>query len=404
MNLLINEIDTGAVIPTSQSRKLTIDGITEVFTVYKVRLDLLFYNEQNDRIATWISQYKGNNSGSLLNIADKEAYNSLIEEFIIQSNPEAVLKTQKNIELVEQREPGVVLADGRIIDGNRRFTCLRKLSAQSDKFNYFETIILDRNIESSAKQIKMLELSIQHGEEGKVEYNVIDRLVGVYNDIVATGLLSVAEYARSTNESEVVVRKRMEIAELMVEFLDFINAPKQFHVVRDMQIGAALEELPALLKKCKSEDEKEDLKIVTFTNLLVKPAGDVRNFIRKIKSLVSSDYMLEYIEEQKEIAEKVINLLPAAGEMNEVIIRDKIRTNDAISEELENSMEKALMKARKIETRNQPIQLVEKATTFLETIDLGILKKLNDSELRRMERQLSLLENTIEEIRSGLDD
>ena len=404
MNLLINEIDTGAVIPTSQSRKLTIDGITEVFTVYKVRLDLLFYNEQNDRIATWISQYKGNNSGSLLNIADKEAYNSLIEEFIIQSNPEAVLKTQKNIELVEQREPGVVLADGRIIDGNRRFTCLRKLSAQSDKFNYFETIILDRNIESSAKQIKMLELSIQHGEEGKVEYNVIDRLVGVYNDIVATGLLSVAEYARSTNESEVVVRKRMEIAELMVEFLDFINAPKQFHVVRDMQIGAALEELPALLKKCKSEDEKEDLKIVTFTNLLVKPAGDVRNFIRKIKSLVSSDYMLEYIEEQKEIAEKVINLLPAAGEMNEVIIRDKIHTNDAISEELENSMEKALMKARKIETRNQPIQLVEKATTFLETIDLGILKKLNDSELRRMERQLSLLENTIEEIRSGLDD
>ncbi|GHU90453.1 hypothetical protein FACS1894202_10270 [Clostridia bacterium] len=402
MNILTQEL--GFVIPTDQSCKLTIDGITEVFRVYKVRLDLLFYNEQNDRIATWISQYKSTHGDHAPNASDRVVYNELIEDFIIQSSPETIEKTQTNIALVGQREPGVVLADGRIIDGNRRFTCLRRLSAKNDRFNYFETIILDRDIESSAKQIKMLELSIQHGEESKVEYNIIDRLVGVYNDIVATGLLSVSEYARSTNEGENEVKKRVEVAELMVEFLEFINAPKQFYVVRDMQIGGALEELPTLLKKCTSDDEREDLKIVAFTNLLMKPAGDIRNFMRKIRTLASSSYLPEYVEEQKEIAVKVIDRLPPVGQVNDAVIRDQIRADGSVVMELENSLEKALAKTKRTEARNQPVTLIEKATNLLESIDTGIFRKLNDSELQRVKRQLSRLEETIEEIRSGLDE
>lgn len=109
------------------------------------------------------------------------------------------------------------------------------------------------------------------------------------------------------------------------------------------------------------------------------------------------------MEEQKEIAEKVIEILPPVGEINEKVIRDNIRTNEAMTLELENSMEKALTKSKKTEARNQPVVLIEKATTFLEDIDLGIFRKLNDSELHRIQRQLSRLEDTIEEIRSRLD-
>ena len=52
-------------------------------------------------------------------------------------------------------------------------------------------MIIDRDIEHSAKQIKMLELEIQHGEESKVSYNPGDRLVGVYRDVVENRLLTV---------------------------------------------------------------------------------------------------------------------------------------------------------------------------------------------------------------------
>ena len=402
MNLLKDGIVQQAVVKTAQTRKLTVDGLTKPYPVYKVRLDWLFYNDQNDRIATWISQYKAQHDGKAPDSTDREAYNAIIEQFIVDSNPEAIRKTQTNIEMVDQREAGVVLADGRIIDGNRRFTCLRRLAAKNDRFGYFETVILDRNIENSAKQIKMLELSIQHGEESKVDYNPIDRLVGIYNDIISTQLLSIEEYARSTNESETEVKKRVEIAKLMVEFLEFINAPGQFYIARDLQMYFPLEELMKLLKKCKTDDEAEDLKIAAFTNILMQTSTDMGRFIRNIKTVIGTEYQEEFLEEQKELAAKVVDTLPAQGKVNTSVIRDVVRANDEVVQELERSMEKTLTKVKKNETKNRPIQLAEKATTFLESIDTHILLKMNDGELRRLARQLDKLEQTIGKIRENL--
>lgn len=404
MNLLKDGVAMGLVVRTELSRKLTVDGITQAYPVYKIRLDHLYFNDQNDRIATWISQYKSQHDGQSPNTSKGDMYNDIIEDFIVKSNPSAIASTQNNIELVDQREPGVVLVDGRIIDGNRRYTCLRRLSNKNDRFKYFEAVILERDIESSAKQIKMLELSIQHGEESRIDYNPIDRLVGIFNDIIDTKLLSVSEYAKSTSEQESDVRKRMEITGLMIEFLDFINAPKQFHIARDLQIGFPLEELAKLLKKCKSEDEIEDLKICVFTNILMKTSNDLGRFVRKIKDIVTSDYMGEFIEEQKEIAYRVVENLPPRGSVNEKLIREVIRANDEVGQALEQSMEKSLIKAKKTETRNRPIQLIEKATTLLEDIDMIILHKFNDSELQRVKRQLSKLEKVIDEIRANLDE
>lgn len=402
MNLLKEGIAQQAVVKTTMTRKLTVDGLTKAYPVYKVRLDWIFYNDQNDRIATWISQYKTQHDGKSPDCTDRDAYNTIIEQFIVESNPDAIRKTQANIEMVDQRESGVVLADGRIIDGNRRFTCLRRLAKKNSRFGYFETAILDRDIENSAKQIKILELSIQHGEEGKVDYDPIDRLVGIYNDIISSQLLSIEEYAKSTNEQESDVKRRIEIAKLMVDFLDFINAPGQFYVAHDLKLYYPLEELFKLTKKCRNNDEIEDLKIAVFTNILMQTDSDLTRFVRHIKSVVGTEYQEEFLDEQKEIAEKVIDILPECGQVTSSTIRDAIRSNDEIVQELERSMEKTLTKVKKNETKNRPIQLAEKATTFLESIDTNILLKMNDSELRRLSRQLDKLEQVIATIRENL--
>ena len=85
------------------------------------------YNDQNDRIATWITRYESENGKDALSGLNTEIYNRIIETFIVESNSEAISKTRKTISLVGQREPGVTLADGRIVDVNRRFTCLRMI-------------------------------------------------------------------------------------------------------------------------------------------------------------------------------------------------------------------------------------------------------------------------------------
>ena len=62
------------VIKTSLSQKFTINGRTKAYPVYRVRLDKLFYNDQNDRIATWISQYKSEHGAEAFSALDREEY------------------------------------------------------------------------------------------------------------------------------------------------------------------------------------------------------------------------------------------------------------------------------------------------------------------------------------------
>lgn len=401
MNLLIDGIEQRFVEKTSLTRKITIDGITKAYPVWKVRIDKLFYNDQNDRIATWISQYKYENDGKMVDSSNREEYNSIIEKFIIESNPDAIKKTQNNIELVDQREPGVVLTDGRIIDGNRRFTCLRRLASKNDRFKYFEAVILEHNYENSAKQIKMLELAIQHGEESKIGYAPIDRLVGIYNDIIDTKLLTEEEYSKSTTEPLSEIKKKVELANLMVEFLEFINAPKQFHIARELQIFSSLEELQKLINKCHSEDEKEDLKICVFNNILMLSSGDIAKFIRNFKNIIGSEYQETFLEEQRELAEKSLEKILPDAKVDTSYIRDVIR-DEAIAEEIQRSTEKALTKVKKDETRSRPIQLAEKATILLNEIDVNIIAKMNDSEILRLKKQLEKLDKTIKEIEEKL--
>lgn len=399
MNLLIEGKEKGIIKETSLTKKLTINGHTEVYPVYKVNLDYLYFNDKNDRIATWISQYKADNNITQLDIADRELYNNIIHEFINQSNPEAIKKTQTNIDMVDQREPGVILADGRVIDGNRRFTCLRNLSKKNARFNYFETVILEASLENNAKEIKMLELMIQHGEESRVDYNPIDRLVGVYNDLVENRLLTPREYADSINKSENEVNKQIELSKLLVEFLAIINAPKQFYIARDMDLNGPLVELYGILNKIKDEDKREDAKNAAFINFLVQPKGDMTRFIRKVKTVASSNYLDEYLEEQMEIAEKVIEELPSVGKMNNKVIKEKFRSNEDVKESLERSLIKAEAKAKSRESRNRPLQILCKVEDMLEILDTNIFMKLKEEELCEIISKIDNLEELLGQIR-----
>ena len=45
-------VGTDLVQKTDLTRKITYGGKTVAYPVYRVRLDALYYNDQNDRIAT----------------------------------------------------------------------------------------------------------------------------------------------------------------------------------------------------------------------------------------------------------------------------------------------------------------------------------------------------------------
>ena len=391
------------VIETDLTKKLVIDHVAKVYPVYKIRSDKLYYNDQNDRIATWVSQYKTENNVDEINMENLDEYNAIIHNFVTESNREALRKTQTNMELIGQNVPGVVLQDGRIIDGNRRFTCLRNIEEKTGQTQYFEAVILDHNIKNNKKQIKMLELMLQHGIDEKIDYNPIDRLVGVYNDVIETGLLTAKEYAMGIGVKESEVVQEIEKAKLMVEFLEFINAPKQFHLARHFNIVDPLKELNTMLKRINDEDKKEDLKYSVFSQFLVSPEGDATRYMRKIKKIASNDRFLEgYLDEQVDLVEKVCDILEAHPEVKENEIA-KIRSDEDLKRNFYQSTEKYLNKVNSDATRNQPIKLVEKAFDNLELIDLNILNKLSVLQVEEFSNNVKDLKEKINNLEKALE-
>lgn len=391
------------VIETDLTKKLVIDNVAKVYPVYKIRSDKLYYNDQNDRIATWVSQYKTENNVDEINMENLDEYNAIIHNFVTESNREALRKTQTNMELIGQNVPGVVLQDGRIIDGNRRFTCLRNIEEKTGQTQYFEAVILDHNIKNNKKQIKILELMLQHGIDEKIDYNPIDRLVGVYNDVIETGLLTAKEYAMGIGVKESEVVQEIEKAKLMVEFLEFINAPKQFHLARHFNIVDPLKELNTMLKRINDEDKKEDLKYSVFSQFLISPEGDATRYMRKIKKIASNDRFLEgYLDEQVDLVEKVCDILEAHPEVKENEIA-KIRSDEDLKRNFYQSTEKHLNKVNSDATRNQPIKLVEKAFDNLELIDLNILNKLSVLQVEEFSNNVKDLKEKINNLEKALE-
>lgn len=392
------------VQPTSVSRKLVIDGKAKTYPVYRVRLDMLYYNDQNDRIATWIGQYKSKFGEKVFERMERVQYNNVIQQFIVDSNPAAIDKTQINIQLVNQRESGVVLSDGRVIDGNRRFTCLRRLAEKEERFNWFETVILDVSLNSQRKQIKMLELAIQHGEEKKVDYNPLERLVGVYQDIVETKLLTEEEYAFSTNETVYEVRKRVELAMLIVEFLEFIHLPKQFHVAREYQVVSALNDLQDLLRRIPEQEQKEKTKQAVFTNLMMKTLGDSRKYIRNLNSMMNNGFFQTYVDEQARVGAKIRKKFEEAPPENKYELDAFVRGNEEFADQLTLSMDKSLLKAKRKETRDRPSQIVSKSINMLSDVDTRVFEKLTDNEKDKLRGQMEKLSAIVESYHTAIPD
>lgn len=379
MNLL--ELKLGEPV---SSKKLTIQGMTKIFDVYRIPIEHLIYNKKNGRIATYVSQFI--DEGNEFPMGDNEAFNKIIEDYIEKSNPDALKKTKANIKIMSQTEPAVVLANGVVLDGNRRFTSLRQLSREGAgaEFSYLEAVILE-NGNYTEKDIKRLELNLQHAVESKVDYNPIDRLVDIYRDLIEEGgTFSPEEYARETQMTLNKVKEEIAIANLMVEYLDYVRQPLKFYIARDQKIDGPIREIYKILKSKNIDlDRIEDIKEFLFLNIL-SLGGDISRRIREIRSVIEdgklSTELFNELDESQILDdandyfedEKTKELVSSTKVLN---LDKGIKT--AITQVTENYVEsKKLSNAQ-----NQPVEMLKKAQNIIKEIDKDAVERMN-SELQ----------------------
>lgn len=368
---------------TDNVNNIRINGQNQDQRVYEVRIDQLHYNVQNGRIATFISRYQME-QGALPD--DAEARDNLIERMIEQDNPARLKKTKLDIKTKGQQEVAIILSNGIVIDGNRRFTCLRLLAREEAQPRFLRCYIFPDTYDEKA--IKGLELEIQLGRDEKVDYDPISRLVDI-NTWVNGGLMTKDEYALHAGMKPNDMTKALREIEVLNDFLDFVNAPGAYHIAQDLKLQGIVESLAPRLQKCKNDDERQDMENIVFANVLMGNLGDRVRAIRDLCDYIDTSERSDgsYVDEQLDIVEQVLEKLenmPQDTAVSTEFIRDHVAADAELANEQKASNEKARMKAGNSKIKNGQVRNVRDALGSLEGVDAELLAKLAPEQLSDM--------------------
>lgn len=357
---LIDRANENFLIKTGEKKKLTVRGQVKNYDVYEIPLELLYYNDQNGRINTMYKKYSSSHGFITPEIGDSE-YNKIFEEFIFDSNKQAMKDTIRSIKEKSQQEPGVVLPDGRVIDGNRRLTALRIIEKEEKIPKTFNAVILPLNLNSKIdeKTIKELELDLQLGREERVNYDPIDRIFDVYNTIKVQKLMNAEEYKKASGAKNTKrINRDIRLAELVIKFIELVspdgNPIDKFYLARDLKLDGPIEEIESTINKLVSKDKesvKDAVLVYMASSKVVETQNDTTRLMRDLKNTVIKDpdrlqYFLDVVDDKVDDIVDAFQKKPiqSANELKTVITEDAEVENSVYA--LMNSTDRIISKGK----------------------------------------------------------
>lgn len=361
---------------TGEKKKLSIqDQCNNTYDVYAIPLKWLYYNDQNGRINTTYKKYSSMN-GLLEPEAGNSEYNEIFEKFIFDSNAQAMKETKLSIDDKSQQEPGVVLPDGRVIDGNRRFTALRMIERERGIPQCFNAVILplDSKLKSDEKIIKELELDLQLGREERVSYDPIDRIFDVYNTIEVEKIMNKEEYKKASGAGNTKgINRDIRLAKLIIKFIEIVspggNPIDKFYLARDLKLDGPIEEIEREINKLKS-DNKEDTKDAVLTYLIASKAVDKQNDFTRImrdlkNNIIKDNDRLQYFLDSAD--DKVDDIMDAF-EDNPIKSANDLKTVIRGDLKAQNAAESLIKSTKRIINKNKIKNERTKVLTELDNI------------------------------------
>ena len=396
MNQDLNElIKNGDIEKTTLKKRLTIGGETKDYPVYKFPLEYLYYNDQNGRINTVYHRYISDH-GKLTPEIGNSKYNEIFERFIYESKKQALKNTQVSISEKGQQEPGVILSDGRVIDGNRRFTALRRIQKETNIQQYFEAVILsfDINNKIDEKKIKELELDLQLGREERVSYDPIDRIFDVYNTIEVQKLMTPEEYKKASGAGNTKrINKDLRLAKLIIKFLSIVapneNPIDKFYLARELKLDGPLEDIERTINKLKKDKETITQNVLTILAVQIAKSkiGD-RDITRKIRdvkyNILDNPEMKErFLGATDEHVDNIIDFFEANPIEQASDLKNNLNNNLEIAEissKLLQATNRLSNRGQITANRRQSLVKLQEIRDTLEDLSSEDLKELHEEE------------------------
>lgn len=392
MNLL-EKAAANQLKKTRERRKLSIrNQIDDKYDVYAIPLKYLYYNDQNGRINTMYKKYSSVH-GLLTPEAGDSEYNKIFEKFICESNNRAMQDTKDSMNEKSQQEPGVVLPDGRVIDGNRRFTALRMLERETGISQEFNAIILDLNSKFDEKIIKELELDLQFGREERVSYDPIDRIFDVYNTIEVEKMMTIEEYIKASGSKDKrKIKRYIRFAELIIKFIKIVspggNPIDKFYIARELKLDGPIEDIEGTISKLKSKNRESIIEAILVYLAVSKTVGDQNDSTRVMRALDKNvmknkdllEYFVKSVDDKIDIIMETFeeNPIQSANELKTVIEQNKDVKKSV--DTLMKTADKLVIKGKIENKRRAPLVVLESVKDSLLEINTEDFSELTPDE------------------------
>jgi len=283
-------IDDHADAKTGERLPLMFRGERKLFDVFKIPTRLLTYNVKNGRLRVDVLRYQ-RREGKEIDPWSAEGRVFLKDQLLAQKGKDELLAS---IDQNGQIEPGLATFDGTVLNANRRMAAIAELdetcrSHPRGRHEYLIAAILPPDVEDD--ELYQIEADLQFGFDYKVKYGPMNEMLKIRE---GSRFRNPEHLAAMLGKSEKEIKEKLEILELIDNYLVQIGRPEEYELVTEEETYSHFAELPALVKKLEYSGRNDDAmeKYMTLAFTLIKGARKHRT-VRDLKDMCELPVKLE---------------------------------------------------------------------------------------------------------------
>lgn len=337
---------------------IEISGEKNVLPFYRFPIELLTYNANNGRLAMDVREWEQTNGRKLDGRQPEDA--AIIREMLQGLDQDKTSMLAKDLHNKGQMEPGAITHDGIVINGNRRMAVLELLHQEepTGKWRFLEAVRLPPEI--SERDLWRIEAGLQLSKDKVAEYHPVNELLKIKEGIdrgLSPDEVAAAMYAWQANE----VKEALDRLKLIDDFLVFFGQKGNYGVIKKFGLHEYFIDIQkrVIAPAARNGQTKRDQqKRVKYAFALVR-ASILTPGQRGRKSITHWDIRkLDKIYADAHARAAFVEPLETVKQLHKVAPQEVIDGfNDAVD----------ILRMR--EERDQPVRLVEKAISALESID-----------------------------------
>ncbi len=215
-----------------RSAKLTVRGTTSLEPIYRFRLSDLAFNKANGRIKAEVIEKEAELGRTLDQFNDTDG--KILKSLLLSIRPDENEKIKADLEKNTQINPGIITADGIVINGNRRKALLEEIhdKTHDEKYSYLDVHILPSAITKS--ELWLIEAGIQMSAPQQLDYSPINHLLKI-SEGLNSGLTIPEMAARIYGVTEEQIANDVKRLRLIDEYLtDFLGKEGKYYLVRSL--------------------------------------------------------------------------------------------------------------------------------------------------------------------------